>query len=364
VGIVSVDMTDTDRMYAVAAACHGGPDVLRPVRIPRPQPKPDEVLIRVHGSSVNPADLRARRPDPGRRVLTRSFPLVLGYDVSGTVVQAGSTVANLRVGDEVFGSPSPQGAGAHAEYVAIDARVLARKPKLLSHGQAGAAPLVSLTAWQALVERARVEQGQTVLIHGGAGGVGHMAVQIAKAHGCRVLATAGRAASAALCRELGADEVIDYRHEDFVARTLALTDQRGADVVLDSVGGNTLARSALCTRPLGQVVTLVPTEFVGEAQAAFMRGITLHFVMMWTRSFYERAPAQLGRALTAIAGLFDTGRLRVIVAQRYPLKELAEAHRRLEQGGFQGKLAIDVASRAPHRAIEARLPRHRTGPKR
>jgi len=328
-------------MRAVVIDRHGEPELFRLAELPIPRPRAREVVLRVHGSSLNPADLRARRPEQSARLLERSFPLVLGYDCSGVVVSVGAEVAEFEVGDELFGCPSLLGQGAHAEYVAIDARMLARKPRSLTHAQAGVAPLVCLSAWQALFERARIEPSQTLLVHGGAGGVGHVAIQLAHRHGCRVIATASRPASRALCSALGASDVIDYRQEDFVARTLALTEQRGADVVLDLVGGDTLARSASATRALGQLVTLVPSSFPG-ATSAFMRGLTLHYTMMWTRLLHERDATSVGRTLARIATLLESGELALHVHATFGVRELARAHRLLERGGFEGKLAIDV----------------------
>lgn len=340
---ILVGMTNQPMMQAIGIERHGGAEALTPIALPRPVPGPRDVLVRVLASSVNPADLRARRPEAGSRAIPRRFPLVLGYDLSGLVIEAGPDVTRFAPGDEVFGSPSPLGQGAHAELVAVDERLLAHKPPSLSHAEAGVAPLVCLTAWRALFERARVEPGQTVLVHGGAGGVGHVAIQLAKLHGCRVVATAGRTASIETCRRLGADEVIDHGQEDFVSRALQISNSRGVDVVLDTVGGTTLARSTLCLRPLGQLVTIVPSDFHGEAQAAFMRSVSVHYEMMWTRCIADYEPERLGNALAVLAGLLDRRAIRVLIHRVFPLSELSTAHRLQEAGGFQGKLGIRVS---------------------
>src|SRR5215469_6447328 len=214
-------------MKAIAQDVLGGPEVLREVEMDKPRPGLSQVLVRVHAAGLNPTDWKHRAdkrflPDP---------PLVLGWDVSGVVEAVGYGVTLFKPGDEVFGMlPYPHGVGSHAEYVTGPARAFARKPANLDHVQAGALPLVALTAWQALNDTAHLRAGQRVLIHGAAGGVGHLAVQIAKARGAYVIGTAS-ARNHDLLRGLGADELIDYTETDFAA---SATD---IDVVLNTIGG-------------------------------------------------------------------------------------------------------------------------------
>jgi NADPH2:quinone reductase len=211
-------------MRAIVLREHGGPEVLRLDELPMPTPGTHQLLVEVHATSVNPVDAKVRRGGGA----PRAFPLVLGFDASGVVRSCGPQVEGWNVGDTVFGCPNLFGPGANAEYVLLDARAAAKKPSTIDHPTSACLPLVSLTAWEALHERAHIQPGQTVLIHAGAGGVGHVAIQLARLHGCRVITTAGRDESIAFCRDLlGADEVIDYRTTDFVARCRDLTRGRG-----------------------------------------------------------------------------------------------------------------------------------------
>src|SRR5690625_2522415 len=220
-------------MRAVSQDVHGGPEVLHEVEREVPRPRPSQVLVRVHAAGVNPTDWKHRS---SRRFLGDP-PYVLGWDVSGVVEAVGIGVTLFEPGDEVFGMlPYPHGAGSFAEYAAGPARAFAPKPPGLTHVQAGALPLAALTAWQALVDTAHVQAGQRVLVHAAAGGVGHLAVQIAKARGAYVLGT-GSAAKHGFLREIGVDEPIDYRTTDFAEAV------RDADAVLDTIGGDYAFRS-------------------------------------------------------------------------------------------------------------------------
>lgn len=232
-------MSTVNTMRAISQDVLGGPEVLKEVEIERPAPRPNEVLVRVRAAGVNPTDWK-HRENGG---FLGEPPFVLGWDLSGVVEAVGIGVAAFRPGDEVFGMlPYPFGHGSHAEYVIAPVRALTHKPSVIDHTEAGALPLVSLTAWQALTEHSDVRPGQRVLIHAAAGGVGHVAVQIAKARGAYVIGTAS-AGKHEFLRDLGADEVIDYRETDF---TEAVKD---VDVVLDTLGGETSVRSLRVLRP-------------------------------------------------------------------------------------------------------------------
>ncbi|MEZ7002619.1 NADP-dependent oxidoreductase [Streptomyces sp. AD55] len=307
-------------MRAISQDTLGGPEVLREIRLERPGPRVNEVLVRVRAAGVNPTDWKHRA--------TGGFlgkpPYVLGWDVAGTVEAVGIGVAAFRPGDEVFGMLSyPYGHGSHAEYVSAPARVFAPRPAGIDHVQAGALPLVSLTAWQALVERADVRPGQRVLIHAAAGGVGHVAVQIAKARGAHVIGTAS-AAKHDFLRSLGVDEPLDYRERDFAEVV------RDVDVVLDTIGGDTGMRSLRVVRPGGIVVSILPVgpdAFLEEAGRLGVRAL---------RMLVDSDRAGLGE----ITGLVESGRLRATVAGTFPLAEAAEAHRLGETGRTQGKLVL------------------------
>ncbi|MFE0416166.1 NADP-dependent oxidoreductase [Streptomyces tendae] len=309
-------------MRAVSQDVLGGPEVLKEVRPERPEPRPNEVLVRVRAAGVNPTDWK-HRANGG---FLGEPPFVLGWDVSGVVESVGIGVAAFRPGDEVFGMLSyPFGHGSHAEYVTAPARTFTHKPSGIDHVQAGALPLVSLTAWQALVERADVQPGQRVLIHAAAGGVGHVAVQIAKARGAHVIGTAS-AGKHEFLRSIGADETVDYRETDFAEVV------KDVDVVLDTIGGDTSLRSLRVLRPGGVVVSILPVgsdEFYEEADRLGVRAV--------------RMLVDADRAgMEEIARLVESGKLRATIAETFPLAEAARAHTVGETGRTTGKLVLVV----------------------
>jgi NADPH:quinone reductase-like Zn-dependent oxidoreductase len=313
-------------MRAIATPRWGAPDVLEQVTVPRPEPGPTEILVAVHAAGVNPTDWKARA--------TGGFglwgdPPILGYDVSGVVAATGPGASLFEPGDEVFGMPRfPHQAGAYAEYLTAPTRHIVRKPARLTHVEAAALPLVALTAWQALVDTADVQPGQRVLVHAAAGGVGHLAVQIAKARGAHVIGTAS-AAKHSLVRELGADEMVDYRAVDFADVV------RGVDVVLDAIGGDYVARSLPTLRDGGVLVTLPapsPPDSPVLAEAA-ARSIRAGWMLV--------EPDHEG--LRQIAALVEAGSLRPLVDRVFPLAEAADAHAYGETGGTTGKIVLEVA---------------------
>ncbi|GAA1698431.1 NADP-dependent oxidoreductase [Dietzia cercidiphylli] len=313
-------MTDQATMRVVTQHSLGEPDVLVVAEHPRPEPRTNEVLVRVRAASVNPTDWKHR----GNGGFLGKPPFVLGWDLSGVVEAVGIGVARFAPGDEVFGMLSyPFGHGAHADYVAAPASWFAPKPASLDHVQAAALPLVSLTAWQALVEYADVRPGQRVLIHAAAGGVGHVAVQIAKARGAYVIGTASTGKHDFL-RELGADEAIDYREVD-VAEAVG-----DIDVVLDTIGGETSLRSLRTLRPGGIVVSILPVgsdDFFREADDLGVRAIR----MLVDSSRHD---------LVSVTDLVEQGALRATVSEVFPLEQAAEAHRRGETGRTTGKMVL------------------------
>lgn len=300
----------------------GGPEVLEIVEVQRPEPRPNEVLVRVQAAGLNPTDFKHR----AAKRFIEDPPFTLGWDVSGVVEKVGIGVARFAPGDEVFGMlPYPFGHGSHAEFVAAPARLFTKKPTSVDHVQAGALPLVSLTAWQALVENANLQPGQRVLVHAAAGGVGHIAVQIAKARGAYVIGTAS-AGKHEFLRELSADEAIDYHAEDFaeVAKDI--------DVVLDTIGGETQMRSLRTLRPGGIVVSIVPMgsdDFYREAEALGVRAV---------RMLVDASRSQLA----SIAELVDAGSVRARIAATFPLAEIAAAHALGETGRTAGKIVITM----------------------
>ncbi|MFE8990975.1 NADP-dependent oxidoreductase [Streptomyces collinus] len=313
-------MSTRNTMRAISQDVLGGPEVLKEVQTERPVPKPNEVLVRTRAAGVNPTDWKHRA--------TGGFlgepPFVLGWDVSGVVEAVGIGVVAFAPGDEVFGMlPYPYGHGSHAEYVISPVRALARKPAGIDHTQAGALPLVSLTAWQALTEHADLRPGQRVLIHAAAGGVGHVAVQIAKARGAYVIGTAS-AGKHEFLRGIGADETIDYRETDF---TEAVKD---ADVVLDTIGGDNALRSLRVLRPGGVLVSILPGGSDDLYEEAGRLGV---------RALRMLVDADRG-GMEAIAELVGAGKLRATIAGTFPLAEAAEAHALGDTGRTTGKLVL------------------------
>ncbi|QSY48605.1 MULTISPECIES: NADP-dependent oxidoreductase [Streptomyces] len=307
-------------MRAVIQKSFGGPEVLEVVETDRPTPLGGEVLVRVHASGVNPVDVAVRS---GAYPLLGEPPFGVGWDISGVVEEAGPG-ARFKPGDEVFGMPFfPRAATGYAEYVAVPSRQVARKPATLDHVHAAAVPLAALTAWQGLVDAAGLAEGQRVLIHRAAGGVGHFAVQIAKARGAHVIAMAS-APKHDFVRSLGADEVIDYRTTDF---TEAVKD---VDVVFDSSSEG--VRSLAVLRPGGTLVSIM--EHWNQELAARVEAVGRRFAGVSVEPDYA--------SLEAIAALVDAGRVRPHVAATFPLAEAAKAHEMVESGRTQGKIVLTV----------------------
>ncbi|POX56217.1 NADPH:quinone reductase [Streptomyces sp. Ru71] len=306
-------------MRAVVVEQWGGPENLVEREVERPEPGIGEVLVRVHAAGVNPVDWKTRAS--GGLIEWGAVPAV-GWDVSGIVEAVGPGVGVFRPGDEVFGMPLfPRQAGGYAEYVVAPARHLARKPARLTHVEAAALPLAALTAWQALVDTADVRPGVRVLVHAAAGGVGHLAVQIAKARGAHVIGTAS-AGKHDLLRRLGADEMIDYRavrFEDVVS---------DIDVVLDGLGGETAERSLNVLRTGGRLITLPGPDDVPAARD----GVRAAWMLV--------EPDHLG--LREIAALVERGALKPVVETVLPLADAAKAHEIGERGRTTGKIVLTV----------------------
>jgi NADPH:quinone reductase-like Zn-dependent oxidoreductase len=307
-------------MRAISQRAFGGPEVLEEVQLDVPHPGPDDVLVRVRAIGVNPADWKIRS---GAAPLFGDPPFVLGFDVAGVVEQVGANVSRFRPGDAVYGMPTPP-AGTYAEFVRAPAADLSRKPDGLDFVHAGALPAVALTAWQALVGIADVSAGQRVLVTAAAGGVGHVAVQIAKSRGAHVVGTA-RAEKHAFLRELGVDEAVDYTTTDVAAEV------SGMDVVLDLLGGDNGPRSLRSLRPGGLLVTaLWDNPGVDEAEVRG-RGLRLGVVQV--------GPS--GTDLDRIGELVARDELHVHVADVLPLSDAAKAHELSQHGRVQGKLVLE-----------------------
>jgi NADPH:quinone reductase-like Zn-dependent oxidoreductase len=305
-------------MRAIILRGFGGPEVLEVTELERPEPAAGEVLVRVEAVGLNPVEAFARS---GALPLFGPPPIVLGWDVAGVVEAAGPGVDRFAPGDRVFGMPRfPRLAHGYAEYVAAPAAELARPPADLDPVHAAALPLVGLTVWQSLVGAAAIEPGQHVLVHAGGGGVGHLAVQLAKARGARVTATASEG-KRAFVEELGADTVVDYRSEDVASRV------RDVDVVLDPIGGDVAEQSVPLVRPGGTIVSLLRHHDEDELKAR---------VESTGRRFVGHLVSPDGPGLEALAALVDDGTLRVHVARTFGFDEIAEAHRLLDASPGQG----------------------------
>ncbi|MFE2184242.1 NADP-dependent oxidoreductase [Streptomyces sp. NPDC059455] len=314
-------------MRAVTVKEFGGPEVLTAGRVARPEPLPTEVLVRVHAAGINPVDWKTRAGHGMAGLQT--LPLILGWDVSGVVEETGFGVTTLAPGDEVYAMPwFPRPAGGYAEFVTAPSRQFARKPVSLSHVEAAALPLAALTAWQTLVDTARVTAGQRVLVHAAAGGVGHLAVQFAKHLGAEVIATA-REPRHTWLKELGADETIDYTRQRFEEATGKV------DVVIDLIGAadDTDVRSVSVTRRGGLIVSIPGGVSDALATASGQAGVRTSPLLV------EPDAA----ALTAIADLVDSGAVRVEVERSFALEQAAEAHRLGETNRTRGKLVLEVA---------------------
>ena len=307
-------------MKAVVAHEYGAPEVLKFEEVPRPEPNEDEALVRVIASSVNPADPLTLSGKYAREFGTH-LPLIPGYDIAGVVEKTGANITKLKVGDAVYGYPTF--GGGWAEHVTVKESEVAAKPKSLNFVEAAAVPMGALTAWQALVDVAKLQPGQTILIHGGSGGVGSFAIQIAKARGARVIATASTA-NQDLLKQLGADVAIDYTKTKFedVAKDV--------DAVLDPVGKETLARSYGVVKKGGIVMSLVARPDPVELEKRGIRGA----------SIISHPDAD---DLAEIAQLIDAGKVKPIVTQIVPLSEAIAAQQQAATHHTRGKVVLRIA---------------------
>jgi len=326
-------------MKAMTLTSFGGPDAFELRDVPRPVPGAGQVLVRVHATSINPLDYQVRRGDYQDHV---PLPAITGHDVSGVVEEIGAGVTAFVPGDEVWYTPQIfDGPGSYAEYHVAAENIIGKKPASLSHVEAASLTLVGGTAWEALAVRAQLRVGESILVHGGAGGVGHVAIQLAKAIGARVFTTA-RADQADFVRSLGADVVIDYANEDYVDVVMRETAGRGVDVVFDTIGGDTLARSPDALAQLGRVVSIVDTAKPQNLIQAWGKNASYHFV--FTR--------QNRGKLDELSALVERGQLRPHVGAVYSLADIPRAHARLESrdNGLRGKVAIEVVPAADSNA--------------
>ena len=309
-------------MKAIVVHDFGGPEVLKYEDAPRPEPKDDEVLVRVMAAGVNPVDTYARGGMLAKRGLDNR-PMIIGYDISGVVEKIGTKITKFKKDDAVYAYLPIARGGGYAEFAIAKESEMAIKPKAITFEGAAAVPLAATTAWQALVDTAKIDKGQTVLIHGGSGGVGHFAIQIAKARGAKVIATASTA-NQDLLKQFGVDQAIDYtttKFEDVV---------KDVDVVIDAVRGDTLARSYGVVKKGGMIVSITGEPDRGECEKRGIRGSQL----------MAHPDAKVLEELTK---LIDAKKIKPVVSQVFPLADVVKAHQQIETHHTRGKIVLKIA---------------------
>lgn len=314
-------------MKAMVIRDFGGPEVFEQREVPKPVPKLKQVLVKVLATSVNPINYQTRRGDYKALV---QLPAIIGSDVSGVIEAIGEAVTDFQVGDEVYYSPQTfSGGGSYAEYHVADESIVARKPTNISHLEAASLSVTGGTAWETLVVRGKLQVGESILIHAGAGRVGSIAIQLAKAVGAYVFTTCSKQ-NADFVRSLGADCVIDYKSEDYVEVINRETSDKGVDFVFDTIGGDTIERSSLVVREFGRLATIVDISQPQSLLAHWEKNTTIHFIFM-----------QQNRAkLDAVRLLIERGQVKPLIDSVMPLSEVAKAHERVERGGVRGKVVL------------------------
>lgn len=334
----------TGRMNAIVATAKGGPEVLLPrvVQIPWPAHSGD-VLVRLKAAALNPADVWFRKLGG---YLDPAGPFILGHDGAGIVEAVGDDVINVKAGDRVcFCHGGIGGAlGTYAEFAVVPGDLVAVIPAEVDFLVAAALPLVFITLAESLYDRADLKGGESVLIHAGAGGTGHIGVQLAKLRGARVATTVSNDKKAALARDLGSDLAIAYREKDFVAAAMDWTAGRGLDVALDNVGAEIMLQTFKAMAPYGRVVTLMGTPGDTAETNAYNGNLTIHNVMMLTPMWLGLAGRLRAQAehIRQGLGLVAEGKLRVIVDRVFPLSDAAAAHKYLESGQAVGKVVLSI----------------------
>jgi NADPH:quinone reductase len=333
-------------MKAIIMTKSGSAEVLEFREMPTPQIKnPTELLIKLKAAGVNPIDTKLRQrgtfyPD--------DLPAILGCDGAGIVEAVGAAVEKFKVGDRVYfcagGLGKPE-TGNYAEYAVVEEHCVAQKPASLSFTEAAAVPLALITAWESLYDRGRLQAGQSVLIHAGAGGVGHLAIQLAKLRGAEVLTTVGSADKERLVRQLGADFPILYKQTDFVEAVHIHTKGQGVDLAFDTVGGKTFFDTCPAVKVYGDLVTILEPNFKdGDFKIARNRNLRISLEIMLTPLLMGLTEAQKHQAqiLQQAAQWFDEGELKIHVGQTFPLKDAIAAHQSLETGSTTGKIVLVI----------------------
>jgi NADPH:quinone reductase len=332
-------------MQAIVMTGTGGPEVLEARSLPVPElPSAHHILVRLHAAGVNPVDTKLRA---NGTYYPERLPAILGCDGAGVVERVGAEVTRFRPGDRVYFCSGGIGGepGNYATYNTVHEEYAARLPAALDFTAAAAVPLVLITAWEALYDRAQTRPADRVLIHAAAGGVGHVAVQLARHTLARVAATVGDADKAAFVRALGVERIIEYKKEDFVQAALDWTGGTGVDLVFDTVGGETFCKSFAAARVYGQVVTLLQSNCDANAtKTARTRNLGLHYELMLTPQYLGLHAARVHQReiLEQGAQLIEAGKLKVQVSAVLPLAQAAEAHRLIGAGHTTGKIVLQV----------------------
>ena len=332
-------------MKAFIVDRYGSKHALRAGDMPDPQLREDDVLVQIHATSVNPLDIGIR-DGAFKRILPYRLPLILGNDVAGVVVRVGSRVRRFKVGDEVYARPNKDRIGTFAEFISMNEHDVAIKPKELTMEEAASIPLVGLTAWQALIERANLKKGQKVFIQAGSGGVGTIAIQLAK-HVGAIVATTTSTANSDLVKRLGADIVIDYKKDDFA------TILHDYDLVLNSQGGETLEKSLRVLKPGGTLISISgppDPDFAKEIGAPWIVGLLMRLLSYRIRKKAKRQQVRYsflfmrasGEQLREIGSLIDSGIIRPVVDRVFPFEATNEALAYVEKGRAKGKVVIKV----------------------
>jgi len=308
-------------MKAIRIHEFGGPEVLSIDDVDIPKPGKDEVLVKIHATSVNPVDWKIRA-GLRKEKFPSTFPLTIGWDFSGVVEELGEKVGTFRKGDEVYGRPDLTKNGTYAEYAVVKANTICIKPLSVGHTEAAAVPLASLTAWQGLFDHGLLKEGQKVLIHAAAGGVGTYAVQFAKAIGAYVIGTSSDY-NIDFLKRLGADEVIDYNMDEFEK---VLSD---IDLVFDTIGGETQLKSLDVLKEGGRLITVLAPEYVAEAKAK-----KVHLIGFTAQSKANQ--------LKEIGDMIDNGKVKPVVETIYTLTDARKAHIESENGHTRGKIVLQV----------------------
>lgn len=315
-------------MKAMILKQFGGTENFTIEDTPQPEIGEEEVLVEVKAIGIDQIDVKTRQGKGMTEIMEKEHPMILGWDISGVVVQAGKRVKDFKAGDAVFGTINFPGPGSsYAEFAAAPADQLALKPENISHEEAAAATQSPLTAWQALIDTGHIREGQRVLIHGGAGGVGNYAVQIAKHTGCYVITTVS-GADREFAKGLGADEIIDYQTQQFEEEV------SDVDFILDTVGGENFVRSLKVLKPEGMIV-LLPSNKKTEADKAAEEQQVKNYKHVLMHSS--------GKDMQAIARMLQEGTMKVHVDKTYPFEQIPQAHEQMEQGKIKGKIVITLS---------------------